>query len=340
METHQDPRNLIVNYIPTPVTEEDLEELFRPFGPLVSVRIICDRENGNHPKGYGFVRYKFVESAMNAMSRMNGYSINNKRLRVTQATGPRKYSQAAGSTSVRQPGPRAPPGSAPPKVSGPCFGDGAVEQISLTTSSLVPCPIVHPFDSRNSVLTAMARPQETTVHHPATFALVDRGRMHMIQAAPGIMAAPVGNQQFVQTVPASWAPALSTIQPPVVLSEGDTGGIVTGNIKTCGSSSPMELSVLSMTTQPVPAMTIPRVQQSNSATQPEQYHPSSKTMEPLCFQSYMPLNPVRDGILQGSVSSFFTPLGASDPTTGSLCGAALSSPTTRMIGTTNFMSPN
>lgn len=85
-----DPCNLIVNYIPTPVTDEKLRELFAPFGTVVSARVIVDRFN-NHPKGYGFVKYTTKEAAKNAIRSMNGYKIGNKHLRVTQANGPQNH---------------------------------------------------------------------------------------------------------------------------------------------------------------------------------------------------------------------------------------------------------
>ncbi|KAH9597955.1 RNA recognition motif domain [Trypanosoma melophagium] len=82
-----DPRNLIVNYIPTPVTDAELRRLFEPFGPVETARVIRDRAN-NHPKGYGFVRFRSEAAAQEAIGRMNGYEIYNKRLRVDIARGP------------------------------------------------------------------------------------------------------------------------------------------------------------------------------------------------------------------------------------------------------------
>ncbi|CCW67860.1 unnamed protein product [Phytomonas sp. Hart1] len=82
-----DPKNLIVNYIPTCVTDDTLRELFSRFGTLVSARVIVNR-NTKHPKGYGFVKYTTEEAAKMAMVAMNGYEIENKRLRVMQANGP------------------------------------------------------------------------------------------------------------------------------------------------------------------------------------------------------------------------------------------------------------
>jgi RNA recognition motif-containing protein len=81
-----DPCNLIVNYIPTPVTDAELYAMFSQYGELVSARVIVDRVTG-HPKGYGFVKYRSVEDANSAMLHMNGFAIHGKRFKVTPARG-------------------------------------------------------------------------------------------------------------------------------------------------------------------------------------------------------------------------------------------------------------
>ncbi|RNE97175.1 RNA-binding protein [Trypanosoma rangeli] len=96
-----DPRNLIVNYIPTPVSDDVLRHLFERFGPLLSARVIRDRKKGEHPKGYGFVVYADKESGLAAMEAMNGFEIHNKRLRVSLAFGP------GNAQPKRKPSPRA-----------------------------------------------------------------------------------------------------------------------------------------------------------------------------------------------------------------------------------------
>ena len=82
-----DPKNLIVNYIPTPVTDEELRQMFAQFGEVESARVIVDREMNNHPKGYGFVKFRTPEAAASAIQNMNGFEILGKRLKVTPAKG-------------------------------------------------------------------------------------------------------------------------------------------------------------------------------------------------------------------------------------------------------------
>lgn len=90
-----DPTNLLVNYIPTPVTDVDLRNMFEQFGEVESARVILDRTT-KHPRGYGFVKYRDVESAEQAQRKMNGFQIHNKRLRVGPARG---SADARGQTS-------------------------------------------------------------------------------------------------------------------------------------------------------------------------------------------------------------------------------------------------
>ncbi|KEG09244.1 RNA-binding protein UBP-2 [Trypanosoma grayi] len=77
-------RNLMVNYIPTTVDEVQLRQLFDRFGPIESVKIVCDRET-HQSRGYGFVKFQSAASAQQAISGLNGFSILNKRLKVALA---------------------------------------------------------------------------------------------------------------------------------------------------------------------------------------------------------------------------------------------------------------
>jgi RNA recognition motif-containing protein len=77
-------RNLMVNYIPTVLDEGQLRQLFEMYGPIESVRIICDRDT-RESRGYGFVKYRASFSAVNAIQYLNGYPILNKRLKVAYA---------------------------------------------------------------------------------------------------------------------------------------------------------------------------------------------------------------------------------------------------------------
>nr|CCD15797.1 unnamed protein product [Trypanosoma congolense IL3000] len=86
-QLEQDPdllRNLMVNYIPTTVDEVQLRQLFERFGPIESVKIVCDRET-RQSRGYGFVKFQSAASAQQAIASLNGFVILNKRLKVALA---------------------------------------------------------------------------------------------------------------------------------------------------------------------------------------------------------------------------------------------------------------
>ncbi|CAN1293960.1 Cleavage stimulating factor 64, partial [Linum perenne] len=70
-----------VGNIPYDVTEEQLIEICREVGPVVSFRLVTDRETGK-PKGYGFCEYKDEETALSARRNLQGYEINGRQLRV------------------------------------------------------------------------------------------------------------------------------------------------------------------------------------------------------------------------------------------------------------------
>ena len=77
-------RNLMINYIPTAVDEGHLRILFSQYGPIESLKIVYDRET-RESRGYGFVKYRYGLSAVQAIQYLNGYPLTNKRLKVSFA---------------------------------------------------------------------------------------------------------------------------------------------------------------------------------------------------------------------------------------------------------------
>ena len=73
--------NLIVNYIPVEVTDQEFRQLFDQFGEVESAKIVTDRTTG-YSKGYGFVKYTSPQSAQDAMAALDGFAMYNKRLKV------------------------------------------------------------------------------------------------------------------------------------------------------------------------------------------------------------------------------------------------------------------
>ncbi|KAG9447886.1 hypothetical protein H6P81_014014 [Aristolochia fimbriata] len=74
-------RCVFVGNIPYDATEEQLVQICEEVGPVVSFRLVLDRETGK-PKGYGFCEYKDEETALSARRNLQGYEINGRQLRV------------------------------------------------------------------------------------------------------------------------------------------------------------------------------------------------------------------------------------------------------------------
>ncbi|XP_071737752.1 cleavage stimulating factor 64-like isoform X4 [Rutidosis leptorrhynchoides] len=74
-------RCVFVGNIPYDATEEQLVQICEEVGPVVSFRLVIDRETGK-PKGYGFCEYKDEETALSARRNLHGYDINGRQLRV------------------------------------------------------------------------------------------------------------------------------------------------------------------------------------------------------------------------------------------------------------------
>lgn len=81
---------LIINYLPQSMSDNDFRNLFSTVGPLESYKVMRDKAT-NYSFGYGFVDYQTPEDASAAITKLNGYKIENKTLRVA-------YSKPQGST--------------------------------------------------------------------------------------------------------------------------------------------------------------------------------------------------------------------------------------------------
>ncbi|KAI5076568.1 hypothetical protein GOP47_0008633 [Adiantum capillus-veneris] len=74
-------RCVFVGNIPYDATEEELIRICEEVGPVVSFRLVIDRDTGK-PKGYGFCEYRDEETALSARRNLQGYDINGRQLRV------------------------------------------------------------------------------------------------------------------------------------------------------------------------------------------------------------------------------------------------------------------
>ncbi|CAI9762409.1 unnamed protein product [Fraxinus pennsylvanica] len=84
LSKQMDDANLYVGYLPQTVDDNQLKELFSPFGKIVQTRVIKDRTTGLS-RGYGFVKFENPVDANAAVLHMNGYKIDGKMLAVRVA---------------------------------------------------------------------------------------------------------------------------------------------------------------------------------------------------------------------------------------------------------------
>ncbi|XP_075149807.1 RNA-binding protein 9 isoform X2 [Haematobia irritans] len=83
--SESDPKtNLIVNYLPQTMSQEDIRALFVSFGEVESCKLIRDKVTGQS-LGYGFVNYVKQEDAEKAISSLNGLRLQNKTIKVSIA---------------------------------------------------------------------------------------------------------------------------------------------------------------------------------------------------------------------------------------------------------------
>ncbi|XP_031779421.1 ELAV-like protein 3 isoform X9 [Nasonia vitripennis] len=79
--------NLIVNYLPQTMTQEEIRSLFSSIGEVESCKLIRDKLTGLNSQslGYGFVNYHRPEDAEKAINTLNGLRLQNKTIKVSYA---------------------------------------------------------------------------------------------------------------------------------------------------------------------------------------------------------------------------------------------------------------
>lgn len=78
-------QRLYVGSIHFSLTEDDLRQIFEPFGPLDFVNLHKDPETGRS-KGYAFIQYKNAADGKQALEKMNGFDLAGRQLKVGLVT--------------------------------------------------------------------------------------------------------------------------------------------------------------------------------------------------------------------------------------------------------------
>jgi cold-inducible RNA-binding protein len=77
-------KKLYIGNLPYSATADELRTLFEQVGEITDVAVITDRDSGRS-KGFGFVEMATEELAQEAISRFNGYTLNDRPLTVNEA---------------------------------------------------------------------------------------------------------------------------------------------------------------------------------------------------------------------------------------------------------------
>ena len=64
--------------------EDELREMFAPFGAIASLSVVLDRETGR-ARGFGFVEFKQSADAQSAIVALDGKDFRGRSLRVSEA---------------------------------------------------------------------------------------------------------------------------------------------------------------------------------------------------------------------------------------------------------------
>ena len=72
---------LFVRNLPYTAQEDELEELFKPFGPLAEVNLPIDKDT-RKIKGFAFITYVIPENAVQAYSNLDGTTFQGRLLHL------------------------------------------------------------------------------------------------------------------------------------------------------------------------------------------------------------------------------------------------------------------
>lgn len=77
--------NIYVGNLSWTMTDQDLAELFSPFGEVVSAKIVVDKFKGNRSKGFGFVEMANAETGAAAINALHESDQNGRQIIVNES---------------------------------------------------------------------------------------------------------------------------------------------------------------------------------------------------------------------------------------------------------------
>ncbi|MEP7288699.1 MAG: RNA-binding protein [Chloroflexota bacterium] len=89
-------KKLYVGNLPYSVTEIELRDLFEQAGAVLDAAVIMDRETGRS-KGFGFVEMETEDEAGKAITQLNGHTLGNRQIQVSEARPREERGSRAGS---------------------------------------------------------------------------------------------------------------------------------------------------------------------------------------------------------------------------------------------------
>ena len=75
---------IYIGGLPYQTNEEQLTQIFAPYGEVASVKVITDRETGRS-KGFGFVEMNDNEAAKKAIAELNEAELGGRQITVNEA---------------------------------------------------------------------------------------------------------------------------------------------------------------------------------------------------------------------------------------------------------------
>jgi RNA recognition motif-containing protein len=76
--------NIFVGNLEFSATEQDVRQLFEPYGAVDTIKIITDRDTGS-PRGFGFVDMPDSRAAQSAIQGLQGTELGGRALNVNEA---------------------------------------------------------------------------------------------------------------------------------------------------------------------------------------------------------------------------------------------------------------